>query len=154
MAQMLSIDKNMLPEAYRTQFAQAQYSAPTLSYPLVVKTFQKYFGKTPGQLFDKFSQSALNAASIGQVHEAYSGGNRLAVKIQYPGIAESVSSDLKIAKPLAAKLFGLSNAEVSQYMGEVEEKLLEETDYDLEVLVTTEQLNAFQGVEELIASLG
>ncbi|GJM61298.1 ABC1 kinase family protein [Persicobacter diffluens] len=149
-AQMMAMDKNLLPTAYQNQFAMAQYSAPPLSYPLVVKTFQKYFGKSPVQMFDKFSQSALNAASIGQVHEAYANGNRLAVKIQYPGVAESVSSDLRIAKPLAAKLFGLSNAEVSQYMGEVEEKLLEETDYDLELKRSQEITAACAHIENVI----
>ena len=42
-AQMLSMDKNLLPTAYQNQFALAQYSAPPLSYPLVVRTFEKYF---------------------------------------------------------------------------------------------------------------
>src|SRR5690606_27441651 len=44
-AQMMSMDKNLLPRAYQDKFTMAQYSAPPLSYPLVVKTFQKYFGK-------------------------------------------------------------------------------------------------------------
>jgi predicted unusual protein kinase regulating ubiquinone biosynthesis (AarF/ABC1/UbiB family) len=67
-AQMLSMDKNLLPTAYQQKFAMAQYSAPPLSYPLVVKTFQKNFGKGPDQLFDSFTLSAVNAASMGQVH--------------------------------------------------------------------------------------
>ena len=50
-AQMMSMDKNLLPRAYQDKFTMAQYSAPPLSYPLVVKTFQKYFGKTPESLF-------------------------------------------------------------------------------------------------------
>src|SRR5687768_17123777 len=45
-AQMLSMDKNLLPAAYQQQFAMAQYSAPPLSYPLVVRTFQRQFGKS------------------------------------------------------------------------------------------------------------
>src|SRR3954466_10251072 len=69
-AQMLSMDKNLLPQAYQQQFAMAQYSAPPLSYPLVVKTFQKYFHKGPEQIFDSFSRKASNAASMGQVHLA------------------------------------------------------------------------------------
>ena len=44
-AQMMSMDKNLLPSAYQDKFAMAQYSAPPLSYPLVVKTFQQYFKK-------------------------------------------------------------------------------------------------------------
>ncbi|WP_128543443.1 ABC1 kinase family protein [Larkinella soli] len=133
MAQMLSMDRNILPRAYVDKFTMSQYSAPPLSGPLVVKTFRTYFGKTPQQLFDRFEMSAENAASIGQVHQAWKDGKKLAVKIQYPGVADSVSSDLRIAKPLAVRLLNLNEKDIDRYMGEVESKLLEETDYELEL---------------------
>jgi predicted unusual protein kinase regulating ubiquinone biosynthesis (AarF/ABC1/UbiB family) len=132
-AQMMSMDKNLLPRAYQDKFTMAQYSAPPLSYPLVVKTFQKYFSKTPEQMFDTFTRSAVNAASIGQVHKATQNGKPLAVKIQYPGVADSVSSDLKLVRPFALRLLNMNERELDHYMSEVEEKLLEETDYILEV---------------------
>ena len=132
-AQMMSMDKNLLPRAYQDKFTMAQYSAPPLSYPLVVKTFQKHFQKTPEQLFDTFTRSAVNAASIGQVHQATKGGKILAIKIQYPGIADSVSSDLRLVRPFALRLLNMNEKELDHYMGEVEERLLEETDYNLEI---------------------
>lgn len=132
-AQMLAMDKNLLPMAYQDKFAMSQYSAPPLSYPLVVKTFQKYFNTTPTALFETFTKNAVNAASIGQVHKATQGDKVLAVKVQYPGVSESVRSDLKLVKPFALRLFGLNEKELDQYMEEVETKLLEETDYELEV---------------------
>jgi predicted unusual protein kinase regulating ubiquinone biosynthesis (AarF/ABC1/UbiB family) len=95
-AQMLSMDRGMLPKAYTDRFAMAQYSAPPLSGPLVVNTFLKTLGKPPSQLFDTFDMQASNAASIGQVHKAAKWGKELAVKIQYPGVANSVRSDLRI----------------------------------------------------------
>lgn len=131
--QMMSMDKNFLPKEYAEKFAIAQYNAPPLSYPLVVKTFKKYFGKSPEALFDTFSRKAFNAASIGQVHRATLGNQDLAVKIQYPGVGSSVSSDLKIARPIAVALLDLNEVDLDQYMGEVESKLLEETDYELEL---------------------
>src|SRR4030081_966816 len=54
-AQMLSMDKNLLPQAYVNKFSQSQYNAPPLSGPLIVQTFRKYFGKSPEQIFDKFN---------------------------------------------------------------------------------------------------
>ncbi|UCS91600.1 AarF/ABC1/UbiB kinase family protein [Echinicola marina] len=132
-AQMMSMDRNMLPRAYQERFSMAQYSAPPLSYPLVVKTFQRYFGKTPDVLFDQFTRSAVNAASIGQVHQAVLKDKKLAVKIQYPGVADSISSDLKLVRPFALRLLNISDKELSHYLGEVEERLVEETDYELEV---------------------
>lgn len=132
-AQMLSMDKNILPQAYVEQFSLAQFSVPPLSAPLVNKTFKKYFGQTPQSLFSEFNTHAAHAASIGQVHRARSGSKELAVKIQYPGVAESVSSDLALVKPMALKLLNLKAKESETYFKEVENKLLEETNYHLEL---------------------
>jgi len=65
-AQMLSMEKSVLPQAYVEKFSLSQFSVPPLSAPLVVKTFKKYFGKTPYELFDTFNANAVNAASIGK----------------------------------------------------------------------------------------
>jgi predicted unusual protein kinase regulating ubiquinone biosynthesis (AarF/ABC1/UbiB family) len=148
-AQMMSMDKNILPRAYQDKFTMAQYSAPPLSYPLVVKTFQKYFGKTPDQIYDTFTKSAVNAASIGQVHQAKKDGKTLAVKIQYPGVADSVSSDLKLVRPFALRLLNMNEKELDHYMEEVEGKLIEETDYVLEVQRSLEISAACSHIEGL-----
>lgn len=133
LAQMLSIDRNLLPEAYRSQFARAQYSAPPLSYPLVVKTFRREFGREPREIFETFTESAVNGASIGQVHRASIGDRLFAVKVQYPGVADSLNSDLALIKPVALQIMGLTNAEVEPYFEEVKTRLLEETNYHLEL---------------------
>ncbi|WP_461053498.1 ABC1 kinase family protein [Spirosoma arcticum] len=150
MAQMLSMDRGLLPVAYSDKFTMAQYSAPPLSGPLVVKTFKTYFGKTPSQLYDKFDIEAVNAASIGQVHQAWKDGKKLAVKVQYPGVADAVVSDLRIAKPLAVTLLNLNERDIDRYMGEVEAKLLEETDYDLELKRSIEISEACAHIPDLV----
>ena len=132
-AQMLSMDRNMLPTAYQQQFALAQYSAPPLSFPLVVRTFEKYFGKRPDKIFDTFTTSARNAASMGQVHEATLDGKKLAVKIQYPGVGDTIKSDLAMVRPIALRMFKLNPTEYNEFIGEVESRLLEEADYSLEL---------------------
>lgn len=133
LAQMLSIDQNLLPAAYAGQFAKAQYSAPPLSYPLVARTFRREMGRDPLEVFDTFSESASHGASIGQVHKATRGGQSFAVKVQYPGVAESLRSDLRIVKPVALQLMGVRERDVEDYFREVESRLLEETDYTLEL---------------------
>lgn len=148
-AQMMSMDKNLLPTAYQDKFSMAQYSAPPLSYPLVVKTFQQYFKKSPTQIFDTFTKSAVNAASIGQVHQATKDGHKYAVKIQYPGVANSVKSDLKLVKPFAVRLMNLNERDLNHYLEEVESKLLEETDYFLEVERSQEISEACGHIENL-----
>lgn len=153
MAQMLSMDRGLLPTAYSDKFTMAQYSAPPLSGPLVVKTFRTYFGKSPSELFDKFDINSVNAASIGQVHQAWKDGKKLAVKVQYPGVADSVSSDLKIAKPLAVRLLNLDERQIDYFMQEVESKLLEETDYELELRRSIEISQACSHIEGLVFPL-
>ncbi|HSP11750.1 MAG TPA: AarF/ABC1/UbiB kinase family protein, partial [Salegentibacter sp.] len=132
-AQMLSMEKSLLPGAYVEKFSLAQFSVPPLSAPLVRKTFKKYNGKYPEELYDTFASQSVNAASIGQVHRAEKDGKELAVKIQYPGVAESISSDLAMVKPIATRMFNLQGKDSEKYFKEVEGKLLEETDYLLEV---------------------
>jgi predicted unusual protein kinase regulating ubiquinone biosynthesis (AarF/ABC1/UbiB family) len=142
LAQMLSIDQSLLPPAYAKQFARAQYSAPPLSYPLVVRTFRREFGKAPREMFDTFEPQAAHAASIGQVHRASLGGQMFAVKIQYPGVAESLRSDLGVVKPIALQILGLKERDVEAYFREVEARLLEETDYLRELSQATELSHA------------
>ena len=132
-AQMLSMEKNLLPRVYVEQFGLAQFSVPPLSAALVKKTFRKYLGEDPDTLFDSFSYNSHNAASIGQVHRAEKDGKEFAIKIQYPGVSNSISSDLAIVKPIALRMFNLKGKDTDRYFNEVEEKLLEETDYILEL---------------------
>jgi len=131
-AQMLSMEKNILPRAYVEKFSLAQFSVPPLSAPLVIKSFKKYFGKHPSEIFDTFNANSVNAASIGQVHQAEKNGEKLAIKIQYPGVAESISTDLALVKPIAMKMFNIRGKDSDRYFKEVEEKLTEETNYTLE----------------------
>jgi len=133
MAQMLSMEKNLLPNAYVEKFSLSQFSVPPLSAPFVRRTFKKYTLKYPEELFDSFGRDAINAASIGQVHRAKKNGKELAVKIQYPGIAESIRSDLALVKPIAIRMFNLKLKDSDPYFKEVEQKLMEETDYELEL---------------------
>jgi predicted unusual protein kinase regulating ubiquinone biosynthesis (AarF/ABC1/UbiB family) len=149
-AQMLSMDKNLLPKAYVDKFSLSQYNAPPLSGPLIVQTFRKLFGKTPEQIYDKFELRSTNAASIGQVHRAELNGRKLAVKIQYPGVGDSISSDLKLVKPFAFRLLGMSEKELDVYMREVEERLLEETDYELEVRRSIEFSEACANLDNIV----
>ncbi len=149
-AQMLSMEKNILPRAYVDKFSLSQFSVPPLSAPLVRKTFKKYLGKYPEAIFDTFEKDSINAASIGQVHRASIKGKQLAVKIQYPGVAESISSDLALVKPIALKMFNIKGKDSDKYFKEVEDKLVEETDYTLEIKQSkeiTESCNAIPNLE-------
>ena len=149
-AQMLSMDKNFLPQAYVEKFSLSQFSVPPLSAPLVLKTFKNNFGKTPYEIFDEFNANSVNAASIGQVHLAVKDNKKLAVKIQYPGVANSISSDLALVKPIAIRMFNLQGKDSDKYFKEVEDKLIEETNYLLELKQSQEVVVACKKIENLV----
>ena len=129
MAQMLSMDEFTLPESYQKVFQKAQHNAPPLSFPLIQKTFRSQLKRDISELFDTFSREAIHAASIGQVHLATKGDHRYAVKVQYPGVADSISSDIRLMRPIAQKVLNVSQKELDFYVSEVQATLLEETDY-------------------------
>ena len=147
---MLSMEKSILPQAYVEKFSLAQFSVPPLSPPLVVKTFKTYFGKLPNELFDSFNSTSVNAASIGQVHIAEKNGKKLAVKIQYPGVAQSISSDLAMVKPIAIRMFNIKGKDSDKYFKEVEGILIEETNYVLEIAQSKEIAAACSHIPNLL----
>lgn len=149
-AQMLSMDQQVLPAEYIDQLMRAQHQAPPLSYPLISKTFITEFGKTPQELFDTFDKQAINAASIGQVHQATLNGKKLAVKIQYPGVADSVTSDLAMIKPIVLSLMKVRSKDVEGFYKEIETKLLEETDYHNELRQSMEIAGQCVNLENIV----
>lgn len=149
-AQMLSMDSGILPRAYAEKFAAAQNSAMSLSGPLIMNTFRKYTGKSPHELFDEFNTEASFAASIGQVHEAKKDGKRLAVKIQYPGVADSIHSDINMVKPFVLRFMRVSHDAAKQYIDEIEERLVEETNYELELANGVHAVESVKDNENII----
>lgn len=150
-AQMLSMDNGgLLPKTYSEVFAGAQNNAMALSGPMVLNTFKKYWGKTPYELFDSFNPVSKLAASIGQVHEATLGSKKLAIKIQYPGVADSIKSDLNIVKPVVLRVMGLPSAVMEKYMNEIENRLIEETDYELELQQAQYIKNELAGFSNIV----
>ena len=150
MAQMLSMESGLLPKAYVEQFSLSQFSVPPLSAPLVKKTFRTYFGKSPEEVFDSFDYNSYHAASIGQVHQAWLNEQKLAVKIQYPGVGKSIQSDLSLLKPMASRLLKLKGKEADKYFGEVESKLIEETDYLLELQNSMDLTKLCAGFQDIV----
>jgi predicted unusual protein kinase regulating ubiquinone biosynthesis (AarF/ABC1/UbiB family) len=140
LGQMASfIDTEFLPpeyrELYQEQLAKLRTSAPPMPWKKVVKVLEEeYDGDPLSELFAEIEEEAFAAASIGQVHRAeLLDGQRVAIKIQYPGVAEALESDLRnagtivrLAKALAPGLDPKAIAE------ELRERVMEELDYEYE----------------------
>ena len=72
------------------------------------------------------------------------------MKIQYPGVANSISSDLAMVKPIAIRMFNLQGKDSDKYFKEVEDKLIEETNYLLELEQSQEVVDACKKIENLV----
>jgi len=128
-AQGMSMDQGFLPEEFAEVMSQAQYSVPPINKALVRSIIKKELGHYPEQLFAKFESEAFAAASIGQVHKAeLKDGRKVAIKIQYPNVRETISSDLAMGKTIA-KRFIKKGANIDPYFDEIKSTLLLETDY-------------------------
>ncbi len=98
-AQMMSMQLDMLPEGIRTELTQACSRVTPLNRAHIRKVYLAEFNNAPENVFAKFDSNAFAAASLGQVHNALSSDNhQLAVKIQYPGMAASIKSDVQLVR--------------------------------------------------------
>ena len=137
-SQLLSMELGFLPDGIRAELAKAHYQATPLNRALVIKLMRESFGKPPHELFATFNPQAFAAASLGQVHAATTHrGQAVAVKLQYPGMAESVSSDLQLLRGLLSAFTKGSQAlpkahMIEQVLADIERKLGEELDYSHE----------------------
>ena len=73
----------------------------------------------------------------------------MAVKIQYPGVSDSIKSDLAMLKPFVIRMFNMKGKTSDEYFFEVQDKLLEETDYILEVKQSQEIVDACSHIPNL-----
>jgi predicted unusual protein kinase regulating ubiquinone biosynthesis (AarF/ABC1/UbiB family) len=132
------IDTDFLPDEYRALYqdklGDLRSSAPPMSWDKVKKVLDEEWEDPIEELFEDFEHEAAAAASIGQVHRAVlPDGRKVAVKIQYPGVAEALRADmqnagmiLRLAKALAPGLDAKAAA------AELKERVLEELDYEYE----------------------
>jgi predicted unusual protein kinase regulating ubiquinone biosynthesis (AarF/ABC1/UbiB family) len=132
------VDTDFLPEEYRELYqdklANLRSHAPSMPWKKVAAVLEEEWEDPVEELFEDFEQEATAAASIGQVHRAtLPDGRAVAVKIQYPGVAEALRADMqnagmlmRLAKAIAPGLDARAAA------AELKERVLEELDYEYE----------------------
>ncbi|BCG45688.1 ABC1 family protein MXAN_0725 [Citrifermentans bremense] len=128
--QMLTLPE-MVPEQYARLLSSLSFEAPPMHYAMVREVFYDEFGREPEEMFASFEKRAFAAASLGQVHRArLHSGEQVAVKIQYPGIARTIQSDLKNLRLLLQPMrVGDDWPNLLDKLAEIESVLLAETDY-------------------------
>src|SRR3954467_14552788 len=132
------IDVDFLPpeyrEIYQDQLAKLRTRAPAMPWEKVRTVLEEEYDERPESVFASIEEKAFAAASIGQVHRAtLHDGSRVAVKIQYPGVADALESDVanmailvRLARALAPGL------DAKAVASELRERVLEELDYEFE----------------------
>jgi predicted unusual protein kinase regulating ubiquinone biosynthesis (AarF/ABC1/UbiB family) len=145
------VDTEFLPpeyaEMYQEQLGKLRTSAPPMPWKKVSKVLDEEWGEPVSEHFADFEQEAFAAASIGQVHRAtLIDGRPVAVKIQYPGVAEALESDMRnagmlvrLARALAPGLDAKAVAE------ELRERVMEELDYEYEAQNHRSFARAYRG---------
>src|SRR3954447_10655373 len=133
------IDTEFIPEEYRELYqdklASLRSEAPAMPWKKVKSVLEEEWDGEPiEELFDDFEQEASAAASIGQVHKAVlADGRKVAVKVQYPGIAEALRADLQNAQMLIRMARALApGLDAKAAAEELKERVLEELDYEYE----------------------
>jgi len=118
----------------RTKLAELQAKTPPMEFRHVRKVIEEDLGGRVSDHFAEFEEEAFAAASIGQVHRARTDDGRdLAVKVQYPGIAEAVEADLRnlnLFVPLIKRI--APGIDTKSLLAEVRDRISEELDYELE----------------------
>ncbi len=135
---MSFLDVGLVSEQYQEEFqrelAKLRDSAPVVSFRQMRRVIEADLGESIADVFEEFDEQAIAAASIGQVYRArLPGGREVAVKVQYPGVAGAVRSDmqnlgmiLRLMKRMAPGLDAKATAE------EIRLRIGEELDYELE----------------------
>ena len=145
------IDIDFLPpeyrEIYQEHLAKLRTQAPAMPWESVVTVLEEEYDQPLNRLFGEIEEKAFAAASIGQVHRAtLLDGTPVAVKIQYPGIADAVESDManagilvRLSKVLAPGL------DAKAVASELRERVLEELDYEYEAQNQRAFARAYEG---------
>jgi predicted unusual protein kinase regulating ubiquinone biosynthesis (AarF/ABC1/UbiB family) len=158
------VDVDFLPPEYRAiyqeRLAGLRDAAPAMSWPKVKRVLESELEQPVEDAFASISHEALAAASIGQVHQAVlHDGRRVAVKVQYPEIADALAADLDVASVLIRLGKAIAPGIDPQVVaGELRERVLEELDFELEAQQQRTFARAYRGhpfvyVPEVVTAL-
>ncbi|SNB46749.1 AarF/ABC1/UbiB kinase family protein [Geobacter sp. DSM 9736] len=129
--QMLANLPEVLPEEFAETLSFLHFQAPPMHFAMVREVFLDEFGREPEEVYSSFDRQAFAAASLGQVHRArLKSGEEVAVKIQYPGIARTITTDMLNLRMLLQPIRVSEDwSNLLDKLADIEQMLLMETDY-------------------------
>ena len=135
---MSFLDVGLVPEEYREEFqaklAELRDAAPKVAYKDMKKVIEGEYGAPIDEVFETFDPVPIAAASIGQVYKArLHDGRHVAVKVQYPGVAQAVRADMQNLGIILRLMKMVAPGIDPKAMGdEIRSRIDEELDYELE----------------------
>src|SRR4051812_17082924 len=161
---MSFLDVGLVPpehqEAFQAKLAELRDAAPKVSFKDMKRVIEREYGEKLEDVFETFDPVPIAAASIGQVYKArLDDGRTVAVKVQYPGVAQAVRADmqnlgmiLRLMRSIAPGLDVKTTAE------EIRSRIHEELDYELEAANQRAMARIFRGhpfivVPEVVSEL-
>jgi predicted unusual protein kinase regulating ubiquinone biosynthesis (AarF/ABC1/UbiB family) len=151
------IDTGAFPDEFQARIqeklAELRDSAPRVPFAQMSAVIEDGLGAPIGEVFSEFDEQAVAAASIGQVYRARLGedggrlaGREVAVKVQYPGVAQAVRSDLQNLGLLLRVMKRIAPAmDVKATTAEIRERLIDELDYEQEAQAQRAMARAWRG---------
>ncbi|UKJ87631.2 hypothetical protein MACJ_000067 [Theileria orientalis] len=129
--QLLSLQTDVLPEKFRQALISSRHEADVMNKEQVEKLLMQEFGEKWAEYFEEFDFTPMASASLGQVHRAKTkDGIDVAVKVQFPGILDSIDSDMdNLVWILTYTKIVPTNFFISQYAGEMRTEVMAECDY-------------------------
>ncbi|MBQ9069655.1 MAG: AarF/ABC1/UbiB kinase family protein [Eggerthellaceae bacterium] len=135
--QTLSTRSEILPQAYCDELALLQTQVAPLPFDQVYRALEDIFGDRLASTFSEIDPSPLGSASLAQVHKAVlADGSVVAIKVQRPGVRETMAQDIDIMRQLARGVSHFAKEDLmlnaQEVVEEIWETFLEETDFDRE----------------------
>jgi aarF domain-containing kinase len=132
--QLIADFPDVVPDQLVDTLSQFHFEAPAMHYSLLREHVRNELGADPEDVFASFEDQAFAAASLGQVHRAeLPTGEKVAVKIQYPGIGRTIRSDFRnLHAALAPLRFSKDWRNLSEQLDGIRQSLELETDYEIE----------------------
>jgi predicted unusual protein kinase regulating ubiquinone biosynthesis (AarF/ABC1/UbiB family) len=155
--QMLSMRNDLLPPEVLQILSVVQSDVPPMPFAMIRKQIVRELGHPPEKLFASLDEVAFAAASLGQVHRGrLHSGEEIVVKVQYPGVEDTVAQDLKNVKMLLHTFTLIARdvlrqpVDVEEVYRELDERLGEELDYENEARNTARFAEMFRDDEEIL----
>lgn len=143
--QILSMRSEILPQAFCDELAKLRADVDPMPYQTVLETLSSEYGRPIGEIFEHIDPTPLGSASLAQVHRAtLLTGEDVAVKVQRPGVRETMAQDVSIMRSIARLATRVMPSAQVVDLGGVVEELWDTFESETDFLVEARNLAEFK----------